>query len=137
MVTDTTGVNNNLTAVVSGANLVVTDATQTFGTIPAGGTLSNNNQTLTIPFSAITGPQVIFNTGAGNDTLTVDYSGGAFSKSISYNPAGTGTLDGLVVKGSGTQSAATYTPSGKPLPAAGPLPVRPGTSHFQTSHRWT
>ncbi len=113
-VTDTLGNADNVTATVSGTNYVITDTLQAFlpTVVPAGTTLSNNNQTLTVPESlaGFTG-NLQFNLAGGNNTLIVNDSGGNFANPITYNGGGSGTLDGLVVQGSGTQSA-TYTPSG-------------------------
>src|SRR5262249_25242005 len=110
--TDPTGKNNNLTAVVSGANIVITDANETFApsAIP-GAVLSNGNKTLTVPFASIGGTQVIFNTAGGNDTLVMDLSGGTFLKQLVFNGGSqtAGSGDGLRVAGSGTQTA-TYKP---------------------------
>src|SRR2546422_531192 len=87
---DATGRNNNLTVVVSGTNIAITDAAEQFsdaGGIP-GALLSNGYQTITVPFASMSGNLVI-NSAAGDDSLTVDFSGGSFNKSISYN-GGTG-----------------------------------------------
>jgi uncharacterized delta-60 repeat protein len=73
--TDAAGKGNQLTVGVTGTNLVITDAAEQFQSPSAGGTLSNGNRTLTIPLSAVTGVLTV-NTGGGNDTLTVDFSGG-------------------------------------------------------------
>ena len=57
------------------------------GTV-TGATESVDDHTVYVPFAAVTGSQIQVNTGAGNDTLTVDDSLGVFSKVIVYN-AGT------------------------------------------------
>ncbi len=67
---DSTARNNDLTISVSGGNLVVTDANETFDTVPAGGVLSNGNKTLTIPLASFTG-KLIVNTGLGDDQINV------------------------------------------------------------------
>jgi hypothetical protein len=113
VIADTLGNADSVTVVVNGGNYVITDTLQAFipGSVPAGTTLSNNNQTLTVPIAQVAG-SIQFNLGGGNNTLIVDYSGGSFANPISYNGGDfAGTTDGLVVQGSGTQSA-TYTPSG-------------------------
>jgi autotransporter-associated beta strand protein len=113
VISDTLGNPDNVTVSVSGSNYLITDTDQAFlpGVIPVGTTLSNNDQTLTVPInlSGFTGGLDVDLAG-GNNTLTVNYSGGNFSNPISYD-GGTGVTDGLVVEGSGTQ-AVTYTPSG-------------------------
>ncbi len=58
------------TVLRDGANLVITDASEQFAGAPAGGTLSNNNQTLTIPLASITG-SLVLDLGGGDDVLTV------------------------------------------------------------------
>ncbi|MBY0514053.1 MAG: hypothetical protein K2P78_09105, partial [Gemmataceae bacterium] len=105
VITDSTGVANNLTVSVGGSSLVITDAAEQFQAAPAGGTLSNGNKTLTIPFSSIAGSQVIFNTGGGNDTLTESFAGGNFAKQIAFN--GGGNFDTLAFQG-GSFAAATF-----------------------------
>ncbi|MDT9110865.1 hypothetical protein, partial [Escherichia coli] len=66
---------------------VITAAAQTFLQAPAGGALSYGNSVLTLPFSAVTG-SLTFNAGAGNDSLTIDLTGG------DAIPAGNLTFDG-------------------------------------------
>ena len=80
------GLANTLSVSRSGSNLVVTDAVEQFVTasVPAGGSLSNGNRTLTIPLSSVTG-KLIFDTGLANDVVNVDFSGGT--------PIPTGGLD--------------------------------------------
>jgi hypothetical protein len=106
---DSVGVPNALTVSRVGEDLVITEGYEQFSAAPAGGTLSGNNRTLTIPLASITGSLVI-NLGGGDDVLTVDFAGG------NPIPAGGLTFDGgagddlLRVLGSGTQNV-TYTPS--------------------------
>src|SRR5207249_3403617 len=76
------GVDNALTVklINSGASLEITDLTQVFDGVPTtapASTLSNGGKTLTIPFSAVTG-SLTLNTAGGNDTATLDLSGGNF-----------------------------------------------------------
>jgi hypothetical protein len=132
-VTDTAGDDNNMTAVISGGNLVLTDTLQIFQTPTiAGATLSNNNNTETIPLSSLnTSPGAAFtiNLAGGNNKLTVDYTGGAFPDQIVYNGgANAGDLDGLSVKGNGAQSV-TYTPSGT-TPGNGAITSTSGSVSF-------
>lgn len=67
--------NNQLTVSRVGGNLVITDPLELFGAAPDGGTLSNNNHTLTIPIASITG-SITINGGGGDDTLAIDLNGG-------------------------------------------------------------
>ncbi len=108
-IADTANVNNSLTVSADGAgNFVITDASQQFQSAPSGGTLSNNNQTLTLPQASVTG-HLIFNTAGGTDTLTVNFggTGGFFTTPIDYH-GGNNAGDNLVVKG-GTFNMATAT----------------------------
>jgi hypothetical protein len=43
------GMPNQMTVLLSGADLVITDANEQFGSAPSGGTLSDQGRTLTIP----------------------------------------------------------------------------------------
>ena len=105
-VADTAGVVNTVSATVSGANLVLTDATEQFQSAPAGGTLSNGNKTLTIPLASITGSLSV-NLGAGNDTFTANYGGGNFPFAVNYAGGAAGN-DKLVTTG-GNFATATHT----------------------------
>ncbi len=100
---DTSGANNALTAVVSGTDLVITDANEAFTGAPAGGTLSNGNKTLTIPLASVS--NLVINGSGGSDTLRTI---GSIPVAIEFN-GGTGTSDALRVSGTGLN--ATYTPS--------------------------
>ena len=72
---DATGQSNSLTVRTSGSDLVITDANQQFQSVPVGGTLSSDKQTLTIPLSLVTG-SLAMNMSAGDDSLSLDFSGG-------------------------------------------------------------
>jgi hypothetical protein len=72
---DATGKDNRLTVRLSGADLVISDAGERFSSAPDGGSLSDGDRTLTIPLALVTGSLVIDLAG-GEDTLTVDFSGG-------------------------------------------------------------
>src|SRR5690606_25948398 len=74
-IVDTTAADtdNQLTVQRSGTNLVIHDASGQFISAPAGGTLSDYDQTLTIPFASVTA--LDFDLLAGNDQLTVDFTG--------------------------------------------------------------
>jgi hypothetical protein len=47
-----TGAANQLTVRLADATLVISDANQRFASAPGGGTLSNSNRTLTIPWAS-------------------------------------------------------------------------------------
>ena len=68
--TDSSGKNNALTVTTSGTNLVISDANERFFAAPAGGTLSNGDRTLTIPFSAFN--SLTINGAAGTDTVNLN-----------------------------------------------------------------
>ncbi len=74
-ITDNVGNANAITVKFVAPNIVLTDANQVFDTAPGGGSLANGGKTLSIPLSSVTGKLTI-NASAGDDTLTVDYSGG-------------------------------------------------------------
>ncbi|MDB5384865.1 MAG: hypothetical protein JWM11_511 [Planctomycetaceae bacterium] len=102
--------NNNLTVSSSGANLMITDAVEQFTAAPAGGTLSNGNRTLTIPLSSVTAG-LILNTRGGDDTVTLDLTGGNAipGGGISFNGGAQATAigDRLQIVG-GSQGTVTY-----------------------------
>ena len=68
------GISNQLTVMRSGANLVLSDATERFVSAPAGGVLSPDERTLTIPLTLVTA--IVVDLAGGNDLLTVDFSDG-------------------------------------------------------------
>ena len=112
---DATGIHNNLTLKlvnISGTDyLEITDATEQFTSVPSTtppSTLTNGNKTLRIPASAVTG-SVTFNTAGGDDSLTVDFSGGNPLPAGGIDFAGgTGGNDSLIVTGGSTTSV-THT----------------------------
>ena len=95
-----------ITVVVNGSNYRFIDPN---GLTAGTGTTQTNATTVDVPIASVTGSLQI-DAIIGNDTLTVDTSGGNFINPITYD-GGTGTDDGLVVKGTSTQTA-TYTPDG-------------------------
>jgi fibronectin-binding autotransporter adhesin len=107
---DPVGVNNNLTVTRSGSDLVITAAYEQFGAAPAGGMLSNGNKTLTIPSASITSG-LFFNTGGGDDMLTLDLTGGSVfpTGGISFDGGSQATTAGdrLSIVG-GNQGTVTY-----------------------------
>jgi hypothetical protein len=136
VITDATlgGKDDNLTITADVANgrYVVSDPTSAFaivGTI-TGASVSADTHAVFVPFAAVTGSQVAINTLDGNDTLTVDLSGGAFPKPIVYD-GGTQTLstgNGLRVVGTGTQTA-TYKPD-TTAPGKGTVTTSAGSVSF-------
>jgi len=49
------------------------------------GATGNGTNTIFIPFSAVTGGQIFFNTLDGVDTLTIDHTLGSYSHTVTYN----------------------------------------------------
>ncbi len=101
-------VDNDITLVIEGTNVRISDAN---ANLIAGAGAVEDNGDLLISLASITGSAgILVNTGDGNDTLTVDFSGGDFSKAISYNGGNPniGQGDQLILTG-GTFNAATYT----------------------------
>ncbi|HPM84462.1 MAG TPA: Calx-beta domain-containing protein, partial [Candidatus Anammoximicrobium sp.] len=72
---DPVGKPNQLTVTRNAAELVISDASEQFDEpAPAGALLSNDNRMLTIPLSSVSA--LAIGLAAGNDALTVDFSGG-------------------------------------------------------------
>src|SRR5262249_15376597 len=85
--------NLTIKADVANSRSVISAPTSAFaivGTI-TGASVSADTHTLIVPFASVTGSQVVINTLDGNDKLTMDLSGGAFPKPVSYD-GGTQTL---------------------------------------------
>lgn len=104
---DPAGMPNQLTVIRDGTDLVIRDAHEQFLSAPAGGTLSNNDQTLTIPWALATA--LAIDLAGGNDVPTVDVSGGnpVPSGGLSYD-GGSGGHDTLILAG-GAFHTITYT----------------------------
>ena len=68
------------------------------------GSTGSGSGTVTIPFSAVTGPDIIVNSRRGIDTLTVNYDLGNFSKEIFFDGGAptSGSGDTLNIEGGGT-----------------------------------
>jgi autotransporter-associated beta strand protein len=91
---DVAGKANQLTVSVSGSDLVIADANEAFEAAPPGGVLSNDDKTLTIPLSLVTGVLTV-NGAGGSDTITVNalpgllsgltINGGAGNDAVSMN----------------------------------------------------
>lgn len=71
---DTAELDNQLTLWRSGNDLVIHDALARFVSAPAGGTLSDNDQTLTISFASMTAIDLALL--AGDDQLAIDFAAG-------------------------------------------------------------
>ncbi|MFM9959810.1 MAG: beta strand repeat-containing protein, partial [Planctomycetaceae bacterium] len=94
--TDGTGKNNVLSVSRSGANLVISDTNEVFGTAIAGAALSNGNKTVTVPASALgAGGKIIFKTQGGSDSLSVNVSSD-LGFDVDYL-GGSGTSDSLIL----------------------------------------
>jgi autotransporter-associated beta strand protein len=115
VIADAAGVANGLAVrlVNAGADVEITDATQAFDSAPGAGVLSNGNRTLTIPLAAFTG-RLVFTTGGGADTLTVDQTV-PIPRAIDFD--GGPQADTLTLTG-GTFAAVTHNMTG---PADGNL----------------
>src|SRR5690606_5744971 len=73
-IVDTAGIANQLTFRRSGEDLVIHDAAARFVSVPAGGTLSDNDQTLTIPLAAVPGLDIAL--ADGDDQFAIDFADG-------------------------------------------------------------
>ncbi|MFO0885668.1 MAG: hypothetical protein U0894_16025 [Pirellulales bacterium] len=127
--TDSAGKNNQFTIKKDGSgNLVISDANEQFVSAPSGWTLAPDGKSINILASSFAGT-VTVNGAEGTDTLSVDYSGGLLP-TINYdggNPiAAPG--DGLIVKGSGTQTA-SYMPDAT-VKGNGVVTTSAGTINF-------
>jgi hypothetical protein len=113
---DTVGLDDNITLQEDTANgrYVVTSNNPVQNQV--AGATQVSATTIWVPFSAVSGTALTFATGAGNDTLTIDYSLGATAKPIDFD-GGTGTADALRIVG-GSFAAGSYTATG---PTSGTL----------------
>jgi autotransporter-associated beta strand protein len=109
IVTDINGGTSNdmLTVVINGTNLRVSDPGNQL--VAGLGATQVNANTVDVPLASITG-NIQFNTLAGDDTLTVDFSGGNFSNQIEFiGGANTATGDKLSLTGGGTFALALFS----------------------------
>lgn len=90
------------------ARFVISDPNNVLATSISGAT-GNNTHTVTVPFAAVIGLQILVDTRAGDDVLTVDLSLGRFARNVSYTADGPG--DGLTVTG-GSFATVTHTLTG-------------------------
>ncbi len=105
------GNNDSLTIQANTAlnEYIITDPNKILGTFGiAGATTSANYHTVTVPFAAVTGTQVIVNQSGANDALTLDYSLGNFPQTVNYI-GGTGTDTFTVENGTFANETYTYT----------------------------
>jgi ELWxxDGT repeat protein len=109
-VSDTIGTDNALTIRLIGSDLVIADAVEQFTAAPMGWTLSADGKSISIPAASFVGA-ITVNGGGGNDTLTIDLSGGAIPNAITFNgeTQTSATGDRLILNGSGTYSSVTHT----------------------------
>ncbi|WP_339612657.1 choice-of-anchor Q domain-containing protein [uncultured Rubinisphaera sp.] len=78
--------------------LIITDANNLLVTSIFGAN-GNNSNSITIPITSFSGENIIFNGGAGDDVLIVDFSLGEFTKNIIFNGEGQTKGDELVLTG--------------------------------------
>ena len=99
---------DTLTLSVVGSDLVVSDPNNLLETQIAGATGGGTN-TVTVPLTAFTG-KIIVNTLAGDDSLTVDFSTGNFTRVIDYNGGDptSGPADSLTLRGGGQFTNAVF-----------------------------
>jgi hypothetical protein len=105
VVTGTFG-DDPITLVVNGSNYRSSDP---YGLTAGAGATQVDANTVDVPIASVTG-NVPVNTGAGNDTFTVDSSGGNIPSPIAYD-GGSGT-NPLVVKGTFQTGTETFTTAG-------------------------
>lgn len=75
-ITDTsaTGLANSIVVTANGSLLIITDHNEPFLSAPSGGTLSDDQQTLAVPFSSVS-QLWSFQLGGGNDSLLISLFG--------------------------------------------------------------
>ena len=108
VLSDTSAQTNNFAISSNGTAITITDSVGTFDD-PAlpGFTVSGAGHTLTVLLSAITGPKIIVNGMAANDTLTANLAQ-SLGKNLDFN-GGAGGNDTLVITGGATTSyVSTY-----------------------------
>ncbi|MBX9678173.1 MAG: SBBP repeat-containing protein [Gemmataceae bacterium] len=105
--TDSTGKNNRFSVSVVGTSLVLSDAVEQFAGAPAGWTLSSDGKSIRIPLASFSG-QINFQGGPGDDSLSVDLSGGTLPHIVF--DGGAGGNDTLTVIGNGSTNA-KYSPA--------------------------
>ncbi len=96
--------NDNLTIVVEGTNYRVSDPDHELR--PGPGTSLATNGDVLIPIATVTG-EITVNSGGGNDTLTIDISGGLIPEPITFD--GGDGFDQLNILGNAAANAVTLT----------------------------
>ncbi len=109
VVNDSIGTDDTFVITDDGTSVTIHDPDKTIGAIGIAGAVQVNANTVTIDKSQFAG-EVIVNGNDGNDSLTVDFSEGNFSRAITFNGGGqTGTPgDSLILTGGGTFSTVTH-----------------------------
>jgi hypothetical protein len=118
LVVSGTGGDDDVTVSVVGTDLVITRASFPFAvpTVP-GAVLSNGGLTIAVPLASIAGTNLTFDAFAGDDTLTLDFTGGSIPFAVAFN--GGDGADQLVL-GPATAGGVAHTFAG---PAAGEVAV--------------
>jgi ELWxxDGT repeat protein len=107
------GIDNSLSITRNGSNLVLSNQVEPFVILPSGWTRSTDGKSISTPISSFPG-SITVNGNGGNDTLTVDLSGGPIPNAITFN-GGSPTSDSgdrLILTGEGTYSTVTHRPTG-------------------------
>ncbi|WP_373651232.1 hypothetical protein [Schlesneria sp. DSM 10557] len=95
---------------VANGQYIIHDPVNLFTTDIPGAVISPDLHTIRVPFSAIPGTQVFVNTYGGDDSLTVDFSLGDFSRSVHYDG---GTMssagDSFALTGGSTFGSVTHS----------------------------
>ena len=111
VITDSNGGSSNDTLTIqsdtTNSRFVIADPNNVLSTSISGAT-GNGSGTVTIPFASVAGSQILVNTLAGNDSLTLDLSLGDFAKTITYDGGTQTTSDSLTVTG-GVRTFTTVT----------------------------
>lgn len=82
-VTDLAGAENHLSLEFSDTTLTISDALEQFSSAPAGGSLSGDGHTLTMPVDSVSG--VALQAAAGADVLTINSSASAIDASLTIS----------------------------------------------------
>jgi len=106
---------------------IISDPNNLLTTTIAGAT-GDGTHTLTIPFAAVTGSEIIFHTLGGDDSLTVDYSLGNFGKALRYDGGTQGAVGDTLTTTGGIFEVVEYDVVG---PGTGTLSwTGSGAIHF-------
>lgn len=78
--------NDTLTIQSDSTNFHISDPNNLLGlTAGIAGATGHGTHTVTVPIASVTGTQILVHTLGGNDSLTVDFSDGNFTKTITYD----------------------------------------------------